>query len=131
LIEATDPGTDDQDQPALSGGRNAMTLLTDLPGGNAASNPVEARLFVDARQRLMLQWRALRSAGQVDRPVQETELVCCVARMELSFWQPSGGWVSGWQSADLPAMVRIHLVFADRKARRWPDIVVAPRLDRQ
>jgi general secretion pathway protein J len=131
LIEAADPGIGDQDQPSLSGGRNAMTLVTDLPGDTAASLPVEARLFVDRRQRLMLQWRALPGADHVDRPVHEAELLCCIARMEISFWHPTGGWVGGWQSSDLPAMVRIHLVFANSRERRWPDIVVAPRLDRQ
>jgi hypothetical protein len=51
--------------------------------------------------------------------------------LDLSFWQPTGGWVGGWQSAELPAMVRIHLEFSNQRSRHWPDIVVAPRLDRR
>jgi prepilin-type N-terminal cleavage/methylation domain-containing protein len=131
LIEATDPGSEEQDQPSLLGRRNMMTLLTDLPGDKVAAGPVEATLFVDAQNRLMLRWRALPRANHVEQPVNETELQCCVSRLELSFWQPTVGWVGGWQSSDLPAMVRIHLVFANRQMRGWPDIVVAPRLDRR
>jgi hypothetical protein len=84
----------------------------------------------------MLRWHALPRANfanfeELPQPVNETELQCCVSRMELSFWQPTGGWVGGWQSSDLPAMVRIHLVFSNRRLRSWPDIVVAPLLDRR
>ena len=134
LIEATDPGSDEQDQPSLLGRRNMMTLVTDLPGltgGGLATGPVEATLFVDAQHRLMLRWRALPGPAHVEQPVTDVELQCCVSRMELSFWQPPVGWVGLWQSADLPAMVRIHLVFSSHRLRNWPDIVVAPRLDRR
>ena len=133
LVEATDPGSDEQDQPSLLGRRNTMTLLTELPGDQRNTGPVEATLFVDGQHRLMLRWRPLPRASHVERPqpVNETELQCCVSRMELSFWQPTGGWVGGWQSSDLPAMVRIHLVLSNHRLHTWPDIVVAPRLDRR
>ena len=133
LVEATDPGSEDQDQPSLSGRRNTMTLLTELPGDQRNAGPVEATLFVDGQHRLMLRWRPLQRASLVERPqpVNETELQCCVSRLELSFWQPTGGWVGLWQSSNLPAMVRIHLVLSNRRWRDWPDIVVAPRLDRR
>ena len=133
LIEATDPGSDEQDQPSLLGRRNTMTLLTELTGDQRNTGPVEATLFVDGQHRLMLRWRPLPRASHVERPqpVNETELQCCVSRMELSFWQPTGGWVGGWQSSDLPAMVRIHLVLSNHRLRAWPDIVIAPRLDRR
>jgi general secretion pathway protein J len=131
LIEATDPGSEEQDQPSLLGRRNTMTLVTEVPG--RVTGPVAATLFVDGQHRLMLRWRALPRASNVERPqpVNETELQCCVSRLELSFWQPTGGWVGLWQSPDLPAMVRIHLVFSNHRLHGWPDIVVAPRLDRR
>jgi general secretion pathway protein J len=131
LIAATDPGS--EDQPSLMGRRHTMTLLTELPGDKVAPGPVEAMLLVDGQHRLMLRWRPLPGPGQVE-PLQaatETELLCCVSHMELSFWQPTGGWVDGWQSSDLPAMVRIHFVFVNQQLRRWPDIVIAPTLDRR
>ena len=131
LIEATDPGS--EDQPSLLGRRNTLTFLTELPGDKASLGPVEAMLFVDGQHRLMLRWRPLQRTSHTDlpQPVNETELQCCVSRIELSFWQPAGGWVGGWQSPELPAMVRIHLEFTNHLFRRWPDIVVAPRLDRR
>ena len=137
LIEATKPGSEDQDQPSLLGHRNAMTLVTEVPGladrpGNAAG-PVEATLLVDGRHRLVLRWRPLPGTSQLDQPssLHETELQCCISRMELSFWQQTGGWIGQWQSSELPAMVRIHLVFSNQRLRGWPDIVIAPKLNRR
>jgi prepilin-type N-terminal cleavage/methylation domain-containing protein len=137
LIEATDPGSEEQDQPSLLGRRNTMTLITEVPGltelPGDATGPVEATLLVDGQHRLMLRWRRLPRASHVERPqpANETELQCCVSRMELSFWQQTGGWIGRWQSSELPAMVRIHLVFSNHRLRGWPDIIVAPKLDRR
>jgi hypothetical protein len=63
-------------------------------------------------------------------PPIETEILRGVTRMDLTFWRPDGGWAGAWQSDDLPAMLRIHLVFAKDGSRHWPDIVSAPLLDR-
>jgi prepilin-type N-terminal cleavage/methylation domain-containing protein len=126
LIEAVDPGSDNQDQPSLLGRRNTITLLTELPGPDAVH--VEATLLIDRQHRLMLRWRPLQAARH-DQPFNQDVLVCCVSRMELSYWQQTGVWAGGWDAAELPAMVRVHLVFTNH--RRWPDIVVAPRLDRR
>lgn len=130
LIEATDPGSDGSDQPPLLASHNAMALLTELPSG---SQPVAATLLVDAQHRLVLRWQPVANASRTARPqpLNEVVLLRNVALMELSFWQQPTGWVGQWGSATLPAMVRIHLVLNDHRLRKWPDIVVAPRLDRQ
>jgi general secretion pathway protein J len=131
LIGAMDPGTDDEDAPPLLAGRDSMTFVTILPGA-AEMHRVEATLLVDTRHRLVLRWRPRSAMGRTDQPPawQETPLLQGVAGMRLAFWRRSGGWADGWQSGDLPGMVRIRLSFEDRVARHWPDIVVAPRLDR-
>ncbi len=141
LIEAMDPEWDNGDRPPLLGGRHAMMFVTDLPGlpttgaVTASLRPrhVEATLLVDRQHRLILRWQPVPGADPANplSPPVETELLGGVSHMDLAFWQPTSGWVGGWQSSDLPAMIRIHLVFANRRARRWPDIVVAPVLDRR
>jgi general secretion pathway protein J len=134
LIQAMDPGTDDSREPPLSAEDGAMTIVTALPrgGGSAAVRHVLATLMVDTRQRLLLRWRPFPRAGRSGPapPLFETELLRGVSRMELTFWRRNAGWVGAWRFNDPPAMIRIRLVFADREARHWPDIVVAPVLGR-
>jgi general secretion pathway protein J len=133
LIEAVDPGKDGQDRPTLLAESGAMTFITDLPnaGGSVPSRHVEAMLFVDSGHRLVLRWRPLSAAqGDPTPPSRETEILRNVSQVRFAFWRRTGDWVSEWRSNDLPAMVRIHLAFIDDKKRHWPDIVVAPLLDR-
>lgn len=133
LIGEMDPGTDDNSPPLLVG-RDSMTFVTDLPGA-AASVPgrrVEATLLIDPRHWLVLRWRPISAVDRANQPSawQEIPLLPDVADMRLAFWRRGGGWVDGWRSGEVPDMVRIRLTFEDRAARHWPDIVVAPRLDR-
>jgi general secretion pathway protein J len=94
---------------------------------------MRATLRVDADHRLVLRWspsvRARRLRPQPAAPT-ETELLRGVSHIELAFWRPGGDWVGSWQSADLPALVRVRLRFPPGDPRRWPDIVAAPGLDR-
>jgi general secretion pathway protein J len=90
---------------------------------------VEARLELDTERRLVLRWRPYaphaRPAG-----FTETELLRGVARLELAYWRPDAGWSAEWEGGELPALIRIRLGFAPTDRRRWPDLVVAPGLDR-
>jgi general secretion pathway protein J len=134
LIEAMDPGSSDAGEVPLLAGRNTMTFVTDLPGtaGSALSRHALVALLVDARHRLILRWRPYLRAESTRRrsPMVDTELLGGVSRIELAFWRRSGGWVSAWRGDELPALIRVRLIFADGDHRHWPDIVVAPSLDR-
>ncbi len=135
LIEAADPGTDDQAGPSMIGGRDFLRFITRLPaiGPAVPARLAETLLVVDARHRLVLRWRPPPNArrGEPRPPAGETELLRGVSRLDLTFWDGMSGWVSAWQSASLPAMIRIRLVFTDAPRRHWPDIVAAPALDRR
>ena len=135
LIQAIDPAPARQNHPSLVGGRDEMAFVTELPNlpAGMAGDPglhrqVEAALVVDARHRLVLRWRLLHIAvtPAVPPPIVETALLNGISRMDLSFWRPEGGWADVWAASELPAMVRIHLVFENSLARHWPDIVAAP-----
>jgi general secretion pathway protein J len=134
LVEAMDPGRQEAAQPTMLGGHNEMTFVTELPaaGGTLPPRPAEVTLLVDAQHRLILRWRPYLHADYLRPPPPpvDTELLRGVSRMELAFWQRSGGWTATWQTPELPTMIRIHLQFVDGDPRHWPDLVMAPRLDR-
>jgi len=134
VIEGIDPG-DDLNPARLVATSDSMDCITLLPYASSAtpSHQMRATLKVDASHRLVLRWwpslHARRLPPQPPAPT-ETELLRGVSRIELSFWRTGGNWVSSWQSADLPALVRVRLQFPRGDPRHWPDIVAAPRLDR-
>ena len=134
VIEGMDPG-DDLNRARFVATSDWLDCITALPyaSGAAPSRRMRATLRVDADHRLVLRWspsvRARRLRPQPAAPT-ETELLRGVSHIELAFWRPGGDWVGSWQSADLPALVRVRLRFPPGDPRRWPDIVAAPGLDR-
>ena len=131
LIAQAHPGT--ATKPAAFSadyGRLAfVSLLPELPGMSA--RPVEVLLLVDGQGRLVLRWRPYLNAQRL-RPAAftDTPLLHGVASMELNFWRADHGWTAGWDAAELPALVRIRLAFQQPGLMQWPDLVVAPGLDR-
>lgn len=128
IVEGTNAGY--QDAPAPFVGRsNQLQCITALPG--TGHGPSLVMLEVASGHRLVLRWRPyvhailLKSAP----PVNETELLSGVSQIQLSYWRPDSGWVSTWQSAELPTLVRFRLVFPAGEDRHWPDIIAAPLLD--
>jgi general secretion pathway protein J len=133
MIEVMDPGDSQDDVMPVAATRNRLEFNTVLPDstGTRGVQRVAAALLVDPSHRLVLRWRPLLHAQRLRPPPPTvTELLSDVAGLELSFWQPTGGWVDGWRSQVLPALVRIRIVFRAGDPRHWPDLVVAPLLDR-
>jgi hypothetical protein len=133
VIEGVNPG-DETDPAPFIGTRNQLECITALPNADSAkpNRRIEALLFVNAAHRLILRWRPYLHAVRMGaRPrVTDTELLAGVSRLELAFWSPGSGWTGNWGSPDLPVLVRVRLQFDARGGHRWPDIVVARRLDR-
>ena len=139
LIARMDPGGQRRD-PLLRGGPHAFAFTTELPQAAAAQGIARAdvALGVDADHRLVLRWRP---AEHVVRfapapPPRLAVLLDGVAALDLQYWRPArgaqeaggvqaGAWLHAWSGRSLPALVRLHIAFADA-ARRWPDIVAAP-----
>jgi general secretion pathway protein J len=133
IVEGADPGTDVDPAPFI-GSRDELDCITALPSSVTPTpdRRIQVALRVDAQHRLILLWRPYVHAipiGPPPRPT-ETELLRGVSQVELTFWQPSGGWVSAWRSPDLPKLVRIRVLFPAGDPRHWPDIIAAPQLDR-
>jgi general secretion pathway protein J len=133
IVEGADPGDDISAAPFV-GSRDRLECITALPNaaGPSPNRRIHAMLLVDSDHRLVLRWRPYLHATRLGAPPPptETELLRGVSRMELAFWRPGSGWVSSWQSPNLPTLVRVRLLFPAGDQRRWPDIVAAPVLDR-
>lgn len=133
LIENADPG-DDLDPAPFSSSANRLNCITALPSalGPTPHRHMQAALLIDANHRLVLRWRPYVRATRLGSPppFTETELLRGVSRIELAFWRPGSSWTSVWHLPDLPALVRIRLLFPAGDRRHWPDIVAAPRFDR-
>lgn len=132
VIEGADPGSDLDPAPFI-GSSDRLGCITALPSaGPTPHRRIQAILMVDGQHRLILRWRPYVHATPLKpRPAPvDTELLNDVARLRLAYWQPGGGWVSAWQSSDLPTLVRVRVSFVNGDSRHWPDIVAAPRLNR-
>ena len=134
LIRRVRSGAELRDRPPVVGGPQGCELVTLLP--QQAAGPAVARLEVDAGHRLVLRWRPAPHVSWFGPlpPPQEAVLLERVERVEFAYWkdQPGGGggWQRGWNEPAAPALVRLRIIFPPGDARRWPDIVAAPRLDR-
>ena len=137
LIERLVSGDMLKSRPPLIGGRSGIDFVTTLPPGpGVPPDPTaEVRLSVDAAHRLLLTWVPAPHATWIGRPVppERTILLYGVERLECSYWKmvPGGGgsWVREWTDPRPPALVRLRIIFPAGDARRWPDIVAAPRVD--
>jgi general secretion pathway protein J len=134
LIARMDPGSATRNA-TLRGTASSVAFTSDLPmaaSGGSASR-ADMLLIVDASHRLTLRWTPHLHAtrfGPAPRP-QEAELLQGVDRIEFGYWQTGGSnWQAAWTGRDLPALIRLRIVFPTQDPRSWPDIVAAPLLDR-
>lgn len=122
-------------EPGLLGAGHRFLCVTSLPDAVAMPGGlVDAFVGVDGAHRLMLRWTPhLHARLLAPRPLpQEAELLQGVERLDIAYWPSTGNgaWSSAWGSTDLPALLRIRLVFAPSDRRHWPDIIVAPKAER-
>jgi general secretion pathway protein J len=133
VIEGAAPG-DDLDPAPFIGSSDRLGCITALPNVAGASlhRRIQAILMVDTHHRLVLRWRAFIHATPLQPLPAPTDTVLLnnVARLDIAYWRPGGGWLDAWHVSDLPALVRVHVEFVGGDPRHWPDIVAATRLDR-
>jgi general secretion pathway protein J len=135
LVEQIVP-TDEAAVPAIRGTAAGFECVTELPAAAGAlpSRRVVAAVGVDRSGRLVLRWAPHPHARRIGPPpaLQEAELLRGVDRLELAYWSTAAGsaWLSTWNRAEAPDLVRVRLVFPRGDRRRWPDIVAAPARER-
>ena len=128
IVLPTDPA-----RSGLVGERESVVCLTELPAaaGAALKQRVDAIVATDPGHRLVLRWTPHMHAERLlDRtpPPRQEVLIDRVERIEVNYLSPDrDAWLDAWNRADLPALIRIRLLFPRGDPRRWPPIVVATR----
>lgn len=60
---------------------------------------------------------------------EDVVLLHDVADMGIEYFSPTNGWSAAWADRPvLPGLIRLRVAFADGDRRRWPDLVVAPKI---
>lgn len=119
---------------AFAGTADKMIFVGELPTGFGADTPADITLELLGK-RLVVNWQPHRHelAGSSPRPTV-SEILRGVDRLEFSYWgMPSPtavapAWLAAWEGPSLPDLIRIRLGFSQNDSRRWPDLIVAPRL---
>lgn len=118
---------------AFAGNADKLNFVGELPTGFGTDVPADVRLELLGK-RLVMNWRPHRHELSAAPPAATTtEILRGVDRLELAYWGPSPAvsaltWLGAWEGPNLPDLVRIRLWFSQGDPRRWPDLIVAPRL---
>lgn len=118
--------------------RLAFTALMPLSAGSSGHYRYELALAAAAngsrnlivRARLDRNGLAPRGGVPQQPGIGEEVLIERVAGIELDYLNPvDSQWVSSWQrTRTSPALVRVRVLFAQDDPRRWPELVIAPRV---
>ena len=129
MIALAEPGV--YPAPAtLRGTARVMSFTTGLPlDGDGRLQRADVVLSTEAG-RLLLRWTPHRHVELFGTKPEwrSTVVLDGVERVEFAFQAsgPSGRWFSTWNADQLPALVRVQIVFPGGSRRRWPALVVAP-----
>jgi general secretion pathway protein J len=118
---------------AFAGKSDELAFVGTLPTGLGTDRYADITLGLDGR-RLVLRWLPHRHelAGPAPMP-NVAEILDGVGRLDLAYWGPplptaSPTWLAEWEGPSLPNLLRLRLSFAAGDSRRWPDLIIAPRL---
>ena len=132
LIARMDPGAPGGQNPTLAGSASTLTFQTSLPQAAAVlpTPDAEVTLAVDRARRLMLLLRPHYRKPLVQSPPQsEIPLLSEVERLDISYWEPTGGWRQDWAGLKIPKLIRIQVIFTRQSGRVVPAIIVRPMRD--
>lgn len=139
-IERIDPFIPDAD-PArhhlpVEGHPDEVYFSAPSPQSAALRGLYRYRLFVDRRagsDHLSIAWRLDRNGAPAGDNWQAEPLVHDIRALTIDYFEYDAGapahWVPEWRDRRaLPALVRVRVEFKDADSRRWPELVVRPRL---
>jgi general secretion pathway protein J len=119
--------------------RLSWSALASPTGGPGALYRYELTVAADRqtahRLNLLLTRRMDRDgAAAIERPSKAAQaLMENIAGLDLSYWDAADGatgeWRNVWQGRhQLPALIRVKVVFPADDPRQWPDFMVSPRI---
>lgn len=139
-------------EPSFVGRRNAIEFLGPPPAQSLTGGIYTYRLASEPSTggtRLVLEWRIRPPQPSRTRPrvtnaepaeqdklqaPHEVVLLDHLGDAEFSFYGPTedGGkaaWRNDWQNSTTPPqLVRVHVAFHQNDGRRWPELLVEPRI---
>jgi len=109
---------------SLRGGPDQVAWTTTLPQAAPNAEQVDVVLLLGADRRLILRLKAHLYGDRYETPVaiRDVELLRGVDRVEIAYWRD--GWTTRWTQADLPALIRVRILFPPGDPRHWPDMVM-------
>jgi general secretion pathway protein J len=128
-------GTGEGEQPAFSGQADRIAFVAPMPRHAGAAGPGRYAIWLDGSGNLSMAWEPRRPEREIDAAFEGEPSVVLqhVAGLRFSYFgaertgQPAA-WQDRWESPGLPLLIRIELGFEPSDRRRWPDLVIAPRL---
>ena len=125
---------DDPQLAGLVGDRTGFVCVTQDPAAAIQPPPrIDAVIAADAANDLVLRYTPhIHAERLLPRPAPTQDILLQgLQRLEVSYLSPDRtGWLPDWTRTDLPALIRIRLVFPPGDPRRWPPIVAATRQTR-
>jgi general secretion pathway protein J len=119
---------------AFNGKEDELSLVGNLPNGLGTDRPANITLqLIGARFVLNWQPHLHELASRTLHPTV-SEILQGVTHLEFAYWglpSPvalSPTWLAAWDGPNLPSLVRVRIRFGQGDPRRWPDLIVAPRL---
>jgi general secretion pathway protein J len=129
----------------LQGDAQSLAFSAPAPAADGSVGLLRYSLLLDkkgddSRQSLIVQWQIDRNGEEraVDAPRARSEvLIEDVKALDIAYLEhvdprdPGAlpEWRNSWTERQrLPALVRVHVEFDPGDRRRWPDLVIAPRI---
>ena len=126
---------EDEEEPAFRGSTSALRFVSTMPGRLQTRGFYRIAVGFDqgeAAGALALIWEPLQGGGE--DAAGKRLLVTGVRSLKLSYFRrdeedETGRWLESWDDPEiLPDLVRIAVAFDDGDPRRWPPLVVSPRI---
>jgi general secretion pathway protein J len=135
LLEAREGGGAASD--SLAGASDALNFFAPLPRHAGTGGIGRYRLAVDGDGRMVLGWEPSRPGVKLEGPPagEPIPILGNVGGISIAYFgsaQPkqATAWRDRWAGRVLPLLIRIEIDFKEGDPRRWPELVIAPRLAR-
>lgn len=134
LAEAAAPEPASGQQLSFVGDAGRMRFFAPMPRHIAMGGLGRYALDLDEAGHLLMGWEPRRPERRLDAPIagEPSIILQNVETVNLAYYgavgQDGPGWRDSWSSPAPPLLIRVQIGFADGDGRRWPDLLIAPRL---
>ena len=124
-------------EPSVAGTGGRVSFFAPLPHHLGTGGIGRYALALDERGQLLIAWEPRRPERRLEAPLSASPSAVLqdVAALNLSYYGSlapgeTPSWHESWNSRTLPLLIRVRIDFPEGDRRRWPDLVIAPRLAR-